>query len=236
MQILRSTLFSFGYFIFSLFTPVVLFFLPSAWVKRLFSRLDAAETERRIAVLQPFCEGGAVLEVGAGSGRFSKTLSERLRVPTTGVDVCDYSDRSIPFFIYDGRRLPFPDKSYDIVFFAYVLHHTCDQAMMMKEACRVARRHIVIFEDTFTNAIEHLFAIWNCFHNNALHGWVRFRKGYTKGNMAKMPFPFTFRSIQGWRAFFTQFPVELVSQAVHSMGWKPLTKVVFCLKVRSSYS
>lgn len=229
--ILRTVFFSFAYFLFSLFTPLVLFFLPSAWVKKIFIRLDAVEAEHRIAIFRSFVrEGETVLEVGAGSGRFAKILGERLSLQTTGVDVCDYSDHSIPFFIYDGKRLPFPDKSYDIVFFAYVLHHTRDQEMLMKEACRVARRHIIIFEDVFTNGIERLFAVWNCFHNNVLHGWVRFRKGHTKGNMARMPFPFTFRSMEGWKNFFTQFPLELISQEVRGMGWKPLTKGIFCLR------
>ena len=38
-----------------------------------------------------------------------------------GIDVCDYSDGTIPFLIYDGVRLLFPNKSFDVVFLAFIL-------------------------------------------------------------------------------------------------------------------
>ncbi|MDO8494492.1 MAG: class I SAM-dependent methyltransferase [Deltaproteobacteria bacterium] len=229
---IQNTLFSIGYFVYSLFTPVVLFLFPSTWVKKLFHRLDVAEGERRIESFRPFVRAGEkVLEVGAGSGRFAKTLGKRLGVEAAGVDVCDYSDKEIPFYIYDGYKLPFPDKSYDVVFFAYVLHHVKHQEELLQEACRVAKRHVVIFEDIFSNRVERWFTVWNCFHNNFFHGWVRFLKGSTKGNMAKMPFPFTFRSVEEWKTLFRKLPLTLVSQETRGMGWKPLTKGIFCLKV-----
>lgn len=232
--IIRTGLFSFSYFLFSLFTPIALFLLPRKKVKKIFSRLDAKEEETRTETFRPFVRPGeSVLDVGAGSGRFGRVLEERLKVKVTGVDVYDYSDHTIPFFTYNGKKLPFPDKSFDCVFFAFVLHHIRHQEEMMREACRVARGQIIICEDVYTNQVERLFTCWNDWHNNILQGWVKARKGYLKGSPAKMPMPLTFRSIQGWRDFFRQFPLELLSQAVRKSAYKPLTKTTFCLKIKN---
>lgn len=234
-RIFRTGLFSVAYFLFSLFTPLVLFLLPKQRVKKIFGRLDAQEEERRIQAFRSFVRPGeSVLDIGAGTGRFAKLLAERLDLKVTGVDVCDYADPDIPFFTYDGKTLPFPDKSFDVVFFGYVLHHIRHQEIIMKEACRVARKYILILEDVYTNPLERAFTCWNDVHNNVLHGWVKFKKGYLKGNPAGMPIPWAFRSIQGWNRFFEQFPVASVSQEIRRPAWKPLTKITFCLKMESA--
>lgn len=213
---------------------MVLFLLSPARVRKIFSHLDAKEEEKRVEAFRPLVRAGdTVLDVGAGSGRFGKVLQERLKLQVTGVDIYDYSDHSIPFFIYDGKKLPFSDKSFDAVFFAFVLHHIRHQEEMMQEACRVARKQIIIFEDVYTNTADRLFTCWNDWHNNVLQGWVKARKGYLKGSPSKMPMPLTFRTVQGWRDFFKPFPVEILSQEMRKSAYKPLTKTHFCLKVKN---
>ena len=229
---LRSLLFSLGYFFISLIQLVVLFLLSRNKIRNIYSRLDVKEEGKRIEGMRPHVTPGeTVLDVGAGSGRFGKVVQEALKVKVTGVDVCDYSDHTIPFFVYDGKKLPFPDKSFDVVFFAFVLHHIRDQEVIFREACRVARHKIVIFEDTFVWPWEWLFTAWNDYHTNIFQGWIKYWKGYFKGSPAGMPMPFTFRSVKGWTLFFRDFPIEVVSAQVRTMGYKPLTKVTFCLKI-----
>lgn len=229
---MQSLLFCLLYFLFSFFQLLVLFLLPSSRIRKIYSRLDTKEETKRIESMRPFVQrGDAVLDIGAGSGRFGKAVQEALGVQVSGVDVCDYSDHTIPFFVYDGKKLPFPDKSFDVLFFAFVLHHTRDQEILLREASRVARKQIVIFEDTYQIFFERWFTAWNDFHTNILQGWIKARKSYLKGDPTKMPMPLTFRSVQGWQEFFCKFPVKILSGEVRRMGYKPLMKITFCLSI-----
>jgi len=63
------------------------------------------------------------------------------------VDIKDNRIYPIPFELIDGRKLPFPEKSFDVVLINYVLHHSEDPILLLKEAKRVARDKIVIYED-----------------------------------------------------------------------------------------
>ncbi len=103
----------------------------------------------------------------------------------------------------------------------------------MKEALRVAKKTIVIFEDTYDYPFERLFVCWNDYHTNVFQGWIKTYKGYFKGSPSKMPMPLTFRSIKDWAQFFSQFPVKVISSEVRKMGYKPLKKATFCLGIEN---
>jgi ubiquinone/menaquinone biosynthesis C-methylase UbiE len=232
LKTISSFLIGLLYFLISLVTLAVLFCLPASKIKKLYARFDEKEEGWRIEALRSFVrKGETILDVGAGSGRFGKKMQEELGVKVTGVDVCDYSDGTLPFSLYDGAKLPFPDKSFDSVFFALVLHHTKNQESLMREACRVARREIIIIEDVYENPAERLFICWNDYATNILQGWIKVRKGHLFGDPFKMPMPLTFRSSKEWREFFKKFPVKIVSSEIKKSGYKPLRKITFRLEV-----
>jgi SAM-dependent methyltransferase len=88
---------------------------------------------------------GTVLDIGTGDGLLAATLM-RLRpdLEVEGVDVLARPDAHIAVTIYDGRTVPFPDRSFDYVLISDVLHHTDDPALVLAEAARVARVGIVL--------------------------------------------------------------------------------------------
>jgi len=90
-------------------------------------------------------EQASVLDVGTGDGLLAKLLSERRPdLSIEGVDVLPRTESHIPVRVFDGEHLPFADKSFDVVLFVDVLHHTNDPMVLLREAVRTARRALVI--------------------------------------------------------------------------------------------
>lgn len=220
------------YFIYSLFHLIVLLLLPRKIFFSIYQNLELKEERKRIASLKDYLTAGErLLDVGAGSGRFGKKIQDDLNVIVQGVDVVDYAEASIPVHVYDGKKLPFPDKSFDVVLVAFVLHHITHQDVIFRELIRCARKKIFILEDTYDTPWQHLFIMWNDYHTNILQEHIKIGKGYSKSGVTDMPMPMTFRSVAQWKKFFSLFPLKVVDIAIRHSGYKPLSKVTFCLEV-----
>ena len=86
-----------------------------------------------------------LLDVGCGDGRLSaRILESRVDIVIKGVDVLARSQSYFPVDLFDGQTIPTNDGSFDVVMFVDVLHHTEDPTILLREAARVARRHIII--------------------------------------------------------------------------------------------
>lgn len=86
-----------------------------------------------------------ILDVGCGDGLISSLIAaKRPDVTIVGLDVLPRERSHIPVSIFDGERLPCPDKSYDVVMFSDVLHHTRNPLTSLREAARVARQCVLI--------------------------------------------------------------------------------------------
>jgi SAM-dependent methyltransferase len=124
-----------------------------------------------LAGLMP--EGAEVLDVGCGDGMLAAVIKERRPdIGISGIDVLVRAATRIPVRHFDGVTLPCADGSYDGVMFVDVLHHTADPAALLREACRVARRCIIIKDharDGFLARPTLRFMDWV---GNARHGVV----------------------------------------------------------------
>ena len=106
---------------------------------------------RHLAEMLP--QDASVLDVGAGDGSLAKRLMERRRdLRVQGVDVLVRPDTHIPVREFDGTTLPFPDRSFDAVMLVDVVHHAADQAALMREVARTARRAVLI-KDHFVQGL-----------------------------------------------------------------------------------
>jgi ubiquinone/menaquinone biosynthesis C-methylase UbiE len=94
-------------------------------------------------------EGVLVLDVGCGDGWLARrVLDRRPDLTIHGMDVLVRSQTHVPVAPFDGKRFPFPDKSFDIVMFIDVLHHTEAPMALLREAVRVARSGLLIKDHT----------------------------------------------------------------------------------------
>lgn len=110
--------------------------------------LKASPPQRR-AFLNS-CRDLRVLEIGCGIGRDARYLTETVEADYQAVDLSretlrlaqrhfELAGLSPRFANADAVRLPFADRSFDVVFSSGVLHHVPDMAAACREAVRVLK-------------------------------------------------------------------------------------------------
>ena len=106
-----------------------------------------------------------ILDLGCGTGRFSKALAQQFCASVTGVDPSEKmlqqavekhigeGDR-IQFHCAPAERLPLADDCVDMIFLSMVYHHLVDKAATLKECDRVLRSkgYVVIRNSTSEQA------------------------------------------------------------------------------------
>jgi SAM-dependent methyltransferase len=88
-------------------------------------------------------------------------LADEFGCTTFGCDVVTPPTRITNFALFDGRRLPYRDGSVDVALLIFVLHHADDPSILLREASRVARRAVIVVEDTPENGLERR---WGAMH------------------------------------------------------------------------
>jgi len=96
-----------------------------------------------------------ILDLGCGECCITRAL-ELKGYQTTGIDIVDAGSCSQPA-VYDGEKIPFDDKSFDVSVCAFVLHHASNYRTLVQELVRVTKRLIIIFEDTPENKMDRYF-------------------------------------------------------------------------------
>ena len=111
---------------------------------------DKLVLNRRVEVLANWFAkllppGVRVLDVGCGDGLISALLQrQRPDITVQGIDVLPRAQSHIPVEIFDGSKFPFASASFDVVLFSDVLHHTVDPTILLEEAHRTTRQHVLI--------------------------------------------------------------------------------------------
>ena len=107
-----------------------------------------------------------ILDLGSGDGYIAHHLEQMGGKQVVKVDVIDTNLVGEKPIIYDGQKLPFEDKSFDLVLCCYVLHHAPNQKDLLKEMKRVSR-YVLVIEDTPVLRID-----WGLswVHSHSSHG------------------------------------------------------------------
>lgn len=167
----------------------------------------------RLADIQPyFRKDDKILDIGCGNCILAKELLDS-GYNLTPLDVVDKSRiPEIEPLIYDGKRLPFANNSFDVALLITVLHHTPDPELILREACRVASR-IMIVEDL---------------HTNLLQKYLTFAMDSTL-NMEFFGHPHSNKTAAEWRTVFEKLGLEIAAEHSHP-SWYFFRSGTFYLK------
>ncbi len=200
---------------------------------RIFSKIYERAAKKMCLDCQGFIKKGSkILDWGCGTAIVGKTFQDFFQAELFGVDVQDVRMVKIPFKITDGKRLSFPENSFDVVLINYVLHHSEDPISVLKEAKRVARDKIVIYEDLPEDILSklickiHRFTFANFFQNP---NKTSFKTELPKEAKVKMRTKFSFASEREWEKIFQELGLNIVfKKRVNNF---PAKKELFVLRV-----
>jgi SAM-dependent methyltransferase len=102
------------------------------------NQIRAAELALIAACVPP---GSRILEIGAETGQQARLLADQgFDISAIEMQDSNYNaNRIFPILDYDGRKIPFPDASFDAAFSSNVLEHVPDLATMHREIRRVVK-------------------------------------------------------------------------------------------------
>ncbi len=157
-----------------------------------------------------------IVDIGSGTGDIAFLLKKEGK-DVTPVDVDDFhGPRLVKTKIYDGKTLPFPDRSFDTALLLMVMHHTPDPETVFSEASRVAREVLVI-ETSFTNPINKFFTVVS----DAI------------GNLRAEAFWSSYKSDKDWRNFYEEHGFKIIESKKfndRNLGIIPFLHILYYLK------
>jgi SAM-dependent methyltransferase len=139
-------------------------------------------------------KNATVLDVGCGDGWLADLIMQkRPDVQISGVDVLVRPTTKIPVRQFDGEKLPFANRSFDVVMFVDVLHHTENPRILLGEAVRTARRSILIKDHTRNGFLANETLRLMDWVGNAQHG---------------VALPYNYWTLDEWRKAFDELNLK----------------------------
>lgn len=152
--------------------------------------------------------GRKCLDIGAGTGRFSKFLKS-MGHQVNAIDVVDKSEHpELGLTVFNGKNIPYQDKQFDTSIMMFVLHHTDHVRRLLQECIRVTTKRIIIGEDIMICDIDKVFGNIHL----GTSPWSKSLNG--------------FKSDQGWRELFAQLKLKLVKTVCIPRNVYPVYPVV----------
>jgi len=165
---------------------------------------------------EDFVENGSkILDLGCGSAIAGREFQKYFRADLIGIDVKDQMVEQIPFKIFDGINIPFPDNYFDYVLIGYVLHHAKDSISLLKESKRVVKKRILIYEDLISGFLSEMIC--------GIHGATFSYLFQDKKGSAN------FRKQTEWEKIFKGLKLKLIFEKKVSSILNPVEKKLFVL-------
>lgn len=157
-----------------------------------------------------------VLDVGSSIGMLAREMQDRTGASFTGVDIHLFAETSIPVVLYDGRKLPFDDRSFDLVTMVDVLHHTEDPAALLAETRRVSRDRVLIKDHYYESRLDERLLRISDYLGNKPYG---------------IPLPYTFLSLEEWHTMVQDLGLQIVEERCFRLArLDPCKHVLYSLR------
>jgi SAM-dependent methyltransferase len=171
---------------------------------------------RRVARSLAAQIGGAasLLDVGCGDGTMAADVAARVGAQRlAGIDVSIRPDAIIQVRDYDGRKLPYPDESFEIVVLADVLHHAEQPEVVLREALRVAERGVALKDHLSFGVVSSWVLLVMDHVGNAAPGVT------VRGHYLSLQEWFELVSRAGGRIRSLRWPLR-----IHDLPWRLVTR------------
>jgi alpha-1,6-mannosyltransferase len=129
--------------------------LQRPWFRKMVERSIPARLKiKQARISRHLLKGENILDIGTGNGGLCHALRGE------GFDITPLDVQNLSFFadvqptIYDGKTIPYPDKTFDTSLLITMLHHTPSPEAVLDEALRVTRTRLVIMEDVYRNIFQ----------------------------------------------------------------------------------
>ena len=125
-----------------------------------FMRKDRAAYEKMYGLIRPVVKGKTVLELAAGTGLIAKNIvnaAAHIEASDTSAEMIREAKHrnhsaKLHFSVRDMFRLPYADKSFDVVIVSNALHIVPQPEKALAEIRRVMKDDGVLIAPTFTHA------------------------------------------------------------------------------------
>lgn len=152
------------------------------------------------------------LDIGSGNGYFSQHLAKEYGCKMYCSDIIDYMENDLPFYLIKNDKIPFKKNTFDIAIMNGVLQHMPykTQAVMIKEALRVARKLLIVEMNRTPIAliIDAIFA---------------------RIQSINMPMTYTFRKRMGWISLFDKMGLLFTEVKLKKSWYFPLDHLLFVI-------
>ena len=130
-----------------------------------FMRKDRAAYEEMYALIRSVVKGKTVLELATGTGLIAKNIvnaAAHIEATDASVEMIaeakrDNQSAKLHFSVQDMFRLPYADKSFDVVIVSNALHIVPQPEKALAEIHRVLKDDGVLIAPTFTHAENSFF-------------------------------------------------------------------------------
>jgi ubiquinone/menaquinone biosynthesis C-methylase UbiE len=158
----------------------------------------------------PFLVGKRLLDLGAGEAYVAVAVRRLTEMWVCAVDVGPYRRLPAPYVIYDGKRLPFNDASFDTSLISLVLHHCADPEGVLDEALRVTARRLLILESVYRNRLERICLAY-------LDDWLSQYRHDGDMHPAR-----AFKRLDEWQRLFAERSLQIVDRRLLGSRWERL--------------